>query len=453
MSFYNHVIIALQRGELIPFLGAGINLFGRDELEEFSPNTCLPSGRELAGYLARIFTYTQPDKKDLLRVSQYAATMLGPNPLYNRLGELFDADYPINDLHRFIAQLPARLKEKEEKQRNAFQLIVTTNYDDVLEQAFREANEPFDVVTYGAKPPHAGKFRHIPHGALPREGAALLRPGELKDVKGFAIKLRDGADECSRFLKGKFSPSLVRLLETLDSAAPVANQLHTNLVDELNGLLQTPLFQEPFLAGVQLAGDSLKLRETFNGNAAPQPLPSDLVRLNRLLLEEKYPQEITRSLRSYITIEDPNSYKGLPFEQLRPTRTVILKIHGTVDRAADRANLPPELIADSFVITEDDYINYLSHTDISRLVPVQLKSKLTNSGFLFLGYGLRDWNLRVIMHRLWGEQGYGYASWAIQKHAEDLDVELWSKRNVRIIEMRLEDYVAELDNKLRNGGS
>jgi len=107
------------------------------------------------------------------------------------------------------------------------------------------------------------------------------------------------------------------------------------------------------------------------------------------------------------------------------------------------------------VITEDDYINYLAHTDISKLVPVQLQSKLTNSGFLFLGYGLSDWNLRVIMHRLWGEHGYGYASWAIQKEAEDLDVELWAKRSVRIIEMKLENYIKRLEERLlsRGGGN
>jgi hypothetical protein len=446
MSHYDNVTMAMRTGGLVPFLGAGVNLFGRKADEHFCPSVCLPSGQELADYLADIFAYRLPDKTDLLRVSQYAATMLGSSPLYNTLGDVFNADYPINELHRFFARLSTITTPK--LQRYPHQLIVTTNYDDVLEEAFREAKEPFDVVTYGAKEPHFGKFRHVPHGALPREGAALIRCGELKDKTGLAVRLRDGGDDCSVTLRAKFSQELARMLERFDPSVPVSEELCGSLVNDLNRLLATPLYQEPSFDSVKLAGDALKLRDTVKANAS-QPSPCDVVRLNRLLLEETYPHEITLSPRSYITIEDPNSYTDLPFDYLRLKRTVILKLHGTVDRVADRNSLPPEIIADSFVITEDDYINYLSHTDISRLVPAQLKSKLMNSGFLFLGYGLRDWNLRVIMHRLWGDQEYRYASWAIQKKAEDLDRELWSKRNVRIIEMNLEDYIKDLDETLR----
>ena len=447
MSHYDNVTTAMRTGALIPFLGAGVNLFGRKPEERFSLNKCLPSGAELADYLAEAFTYNSPDRTNLLRVSQYAATMLGSDPLYITLGDVFDADYPINDLHRFLARLPG-IQTETQQRRYPYQLLVTTNYDDVLEQALREESEPFDVVTYGATGPAFGKFRHIPHGALPRKGAAPIRCGELKDKTKLAVRLRDGADECSAALKAKLSPDLVRMLESLDQLAPISEELSSSLVNDLNRLLETPLYQEPSFKKVTLAGDALKLRDELEANPS-QATPCDVVRLNRLLLEETYLHEIARSLRSYITIEDPNSYHGLPFDFLKLKRTVILKLHGTVDRVADRNSFDRNLIADSFVITEDDYINYLSHTDISGLVPAQLKSKLMNSGFLFLGYGLRDWNLRVIMHRLWGAQSYRYSSWAIQREAEDLDVELWSKRNVRIIEMQLEEYITELDKTLR----
>jgi len=77
------------------------------------------------------------------------------------------------------------------------------------------------------------------------------------------------------------------------------------------------------------------------------------------------------------------------------TGTVILKIHGAVDRADDER--------DSFVITQDHYTAYLTRTDIASLIPVPLAAKLKKSHLLFLDYGLRDWNLRVILHRIWGE--------------------------------------------------
>ena len=77
-------------------------------------------------------------------------------------------------------------------------------------------------------------------------------------------------------------------------------------------------------------------------------------------------------------------------------RSVILKIHGAVDRSS------PDGEDDSFVITEDHYIDYLTRTDLANLVPITLAAKLRRSHFLFLGYSLRDWNLRVILHRIAG---------------------------------------------------
>ena len=43
---------------------------------------------------------------------------------------------------------------------------------------------------------------------------------------------------------------------------------------------------------------------------------------------------------------------------------MILKIHGAVDR--------PNARRDSYVITEDHYIDYLTKTDIGQLIPAEL---------------------------------------------------------------------------------
>ena len=59
---------------------------------------------------------------------------------------------------------------------------------------------------------------------------------------------------------------------------------------------------------------------------------------------------------------------------------------------------------DSFVITEDHYIDYLTRTDMSTLVPVTLGANCATVTSFSSGYSLRDWNLRVILHRIWGEQ-------------------------------------------------
>ena len=264
---YNIVIKGITDGRVVPFLGAGVNLCGRPEGLAWSRRQSehLPSGSELAEHLAREFYYPQDETQDLVRVAQYAAVITGLGPLYEELHSLFDADYPPTPVHQFFATLPAILRNKGYP--HPYQLIVTTNYDDVLERAFQAADEPFDRVSYIAEGEDRGKFLHW--------------------------------------------------------------------------------------------------------------LPDGEARL----------------------VERPNEYRGLLLDQ----RSVIVNIHGAIDRAA------PE--RDSFVITEDHYIDYLTRTDISNLIPVTLAARLRRSHFLFLGYSLRDWNLRVILHRIWGEQKLSWKSW------------------------------------------
>ena len=59
---------------------------------------------------------------------------------------------------------------------------------------------------------------------------------------------------------------------------------------------------------------------------------------------------------------------------------------------------------DNYVITEDHYIDYLSRSPVESLVPIQILDKLRDSHCLFLGYTMRDWNLRVFLKRIWGGQ-------------------------------------------------
>ena len=115
-------------------------------------------------------------------------------------------------------------------------------------------------------------------------------------------------------------------------------------------------------------------------------------------------------------------------------RTVILKLHGQVDRGAERE-------WESFVVTEDDYIDYLSHSDVAAAVPVGLAAKLRRSHFLFLGYTMADWNLRVVLNRLWSDHPLSYRSWAVQPEAKPLEREFWRRRDVEVQELPLDRYV------------
>ena len=77
---------------------------------------------------------------------QYVSLTTGTGGLFGSLHDVFDRDYPPTALHGSWRSCLRLLRAKGHPPRH--QLIVTTNYDDVLERAFMEAGEPFDLVTY-----------------------------------------------------------------------------------------------------------------------------------------------------------------------------------------------------------------------------------------------------------------------------------------------------------------
>jgi DNA-binding SARP family transcriptional activator len=134
-------------------------------------------------------------------------------------------------------------------------------------------------------------------------------------------------------------------------------------------------------------------------------------------------------------IDVPNTYVT---ELSLDERTVILKLHGHVERGDERR-------WESFVVTEDDYIDYLAQTDIANAVPASLAARLRRSHFLFLGYTMADWNLRVVLNRLWGDQPLSYRSWAVQPEPKPLEREFWRHRDVEVLEVALEEYARALE--------
>jgi DNA-binding SARP family transcriptional activator len=276
---FEDVARTILEGRVVPVLGADV--------------------AELTLRLAQRFGYPEDGGRATLpSVAQYVAVMKGSGPLYDELHELLAADLPATPLHRFLASLPALLRERGLPP----QVVVTTSYDTALENAFEEAGEAVEVVTYLANGRHRGRFCHI------------------------------APDSAGR------------------------------------------LIEEPNTYATELS---------LNGN------------------------------------------------------TVILKLHGQVERTSARE-------WESFVVTEDDYIDYLAHSDIAAAVPVSLAARLRRSHFLFLGYTMADWNLRVILHRLWGDQPLTYHSWAVQPEAKPLEREFWHRRDVDVLELPFEEYAGIL---------
>ena len=134
----------------------------------------------------------------------------------------------------------------------------------------------------------------------------------------------------------------------------------------------------------------------------------------------------------------------------KPKRPILFKMHGSVDRK-NRTN-------DSYLITEDDYVDYLGR-DQGKYIPPYIENLMRGNNFLFLGYSLEDWNIRVILRKLLisipsgkpAEEAERIRFWAIVRGRSDAEQRIWQHRNLNIYPMDLREFtdrlVAELDRR------
>ena len=120
-----------------------------------------------------------------------------------------------------------------------------------------------------------------------------------------------------------------------------------------------------------------------------------------------------------------------------------MKIHGAVD-----GELAGYRWKDNYVITEDQYIEYLSQSPVEGLVPADILAKLTSSHWLFLGYSAFDWNLRVFLQRVWCGEPLAARSWAVESSPDLLEKELWRRYGVDLLAVPVATYLDELTERL-----
>lgn len=284
----------LLAGRVIPFLGSGASLGGREPGEQWKKgrSAYLPTAKELAVHLAETTEFPKDETPDLATVAQYYNVVGGRDALNEELRAIFDGDYPLTPLHRFLSEVPRPL------------LIVTTNYDDCIERALIATGVPFDLVIHTTNLNIGGYILWTPHGeSEPRE-------------------------------------------------------------------------------------------------VLPKKLDIDL---------EK--------------------------------RTVVYKMHGTVDRRKNGR--------DQYVITEDDYIDFLARMTKKTVIPAFCAEPFATRHFLFLGYGLRDWNLRVVLNSIEKDlrRPRDITSWAIQYQPSPLERRFWQDRNVEVYDTSLESFVHQLSSR------
>jgi SIR2-like domain len=144
---------------------------------------------------------------------------------------------------------------------------------------------------------------------------------------------------------------------------------------------------------------------------------------------------------------EPIARTGLDLDQRltnsdtgEPSAPIVFKMHGSIDRK-NRKN-------DSYLITEEDYVDYLGR-DQGNYIPPYINRLMQGKNFLFLGYSLEDWNVRVILRKLLNPVKPGdVRCWAIVRGRSDTEQRVWQSNSLNIYPMDLLKFSERLGAEL-----
>jgi hypothetical protein len=183
----DHYQMLIDEAEnLVIFLGAGVN--ADDHVGPWREGAAmLPDDIELANYLAGKARMKPAARDlDLAEVAQYVREIRGEPNVFKWVKQVLAVGSEPGPVHRYLANFPKRLAELGIEKR--YPLIVTSKYDTALEQAFREAGEPFDVAVYMAPEKDSiRRFVHLPWSQL--DPVPVIVPNSYA---GFPIMAEDG---------------------------------------------------------------------------------------------------------------------------------------------------------------------------------------------------------------------------------------------------------------------
>ena len=126
-------------------------------------------------------------------------------------------------------------------------------------------------------------------------GNSLFRGTEFRDLNKFAVKLNQAKNPVSQYLQTQFSPETKQLLTNYEASKAPA--LQKSLTADLNRVLADPNFYEDqrFNTANLPDEEKIKLSDEAKKLIEKRPMQGDgLVRFNRRLLQDTYPDEISR---------------------------------------------------------------------------------------------------------------------------------------------------------------
>ena len=168
---FDRVVPAIRAGRIVFFLGSAVN------------EQSYIRGGEFYARLARIFGCPEFGM-DRTAIAQYIADRYGREQLYEQIEASLKPSPSPTLVHWFLAGLPGTLAAAGGKPR--LPLIVTSNQDDVLENALDLVGAPFELFIYQASGKHRGRFIHRdPAGAL----SIIQRPAAVRGLSPDAFTI------------------------------------------------------------------------------------------------------------------------------------------------------------------------------------------------------------------------------------------------------------------------
>jgi len=210
--------------------------------------------------------------------------------------------------------------------------------------------------------------------------------------------------------------------------------------------------------------------EIDNETYEPSPLQTGLAKIAKkiprvqLIVTTNYDSLLERALgppvskKGDILVQFPHRPNDQLDYEFGEDSVAVYKLHGSFDQLGSRND------RDSLVITDDDYIEFLTAMQDRNFIPRTILTHIANRHMLFLGYGLRDWDFMVLYRSVVESKNKTKInpSYTIQRpfvaRGSDADYwrqywdntkGYWNKKEILTLEMDQEEFLEALLAKLK----
>ena len=188
---------AIESGKCLAFLGAGTcTSYEINKTEEAG----LPTGKELAEWLAEKCQYTNGPVYDLQRVSEYFVYSYGGDrePLEKALKQKIQISCKPRPIHTVLSQL------------TKVKIVITSNYDTLLENELTKYGRKLTRHVYNPLNPRTGHFRwttffeegeivlHKMHGSIDEPGSLVITRSDYIEYLANLMDIDRGMPEYFR---------------------------------------------------------------------------------------------------------------------------------------------------------------------------------------------------------------------------------------------------------------